>query len=364
MTSNAQRALLEHPIFDALRYHEQIKLTETSDPFPQAFNPHFGDRVEYRMVSAAAGTQANGKAMMALQAFYEGIERGLVTKDTTVVEASSGNTGPEMLKVAMELGISMTLILKRSMPREKLDRACVLCDDTVKTLIVPNKVAQLAREMGAAPHFCNPDQYNPHGWNKRAQGHILAPQVFGEHSKNKNAAAIFVLGGSCGTPLGFAEHAKTEGLRTQVHMVAAAGHDDISGGKNIHQIKSDILYPEKVFEVFPEETILRAPREKANFLTWLSWQYVVKRSHGLRFMCGQSTGANIFAAFDWVEARKQDGTLDRYRGQDEKVVILIYCMDTYEGYANLLMSEMKEAQLELPRELPPLAELLQFERTA
>lgn len=81
-------------------------------------------------------------------------------------------------------------------------------------------------------------------------------------------------------------------------------------------------------------------------------------------MFGQSFGATVFAAFDWVEARKKDGTLDSYRGPNGKVVVLTFGMDDYQGYTNIYLSELKDQVLGSPRNLPPLEELLKFDRTA
>ena len=359
MHGTKAQMLLEHPVFDLIRHHQSVKLAETSDPFPPAFNPHLNDGVEYRAVSACTGTDmANGKSMMAAYAFYNGIEDGFITLGTTVVESSSGNTGPEMEKIALELGLNMRLVLKQSMPPPKLDRARVLSSDRVHTELVTREGAHLAREIGKQPGFYNPDQYG-RDWNPHAQATFVAPQVF---RGNEDAAAAFVLGGSCGTPLGFKRYVEKVGLRTEVHMVVAVGHEDLSGGKNLHQLKSDVLH--NVFAVFPEESILRAPRYQSNLLSWLSWPYVVKRERGLRFMFGQSFGATVFAAFDWVEARKKDGKLDSYRSPDGKVVVLTFGMDDYQGYTNIYLSELEDQVLGSPRSLPPLEELLKFDRTA
>lgn len=355
MLGEKTAALLAHSIFDPLRNHRKLRLVETSDSFPRAFNPHTDLGVEYRAVSLAEGTdQANGKGMMALHAFYDGIGKGFIHSGITTAEPSSGNTGPEMQKIALELGLPFRLILKRSMPPAKLERALALCDANVRTELVSGGGAQLARELGKQPGFYNPDQYGRE-WNIDAQATYIAPQVF---EQNSDAAAIFVLGGSCGTVLGLKRYVETYGLPTQVKMVVAAGHDDISGGKNLSQIKADILHD--VFSQFPEKEILEAPRQKANLLTWLSWPHVVKRSRGLRFMFGQSFGATVFAAFNWVEARRRDGTLDDYRDKHDRVVILTLGMDNWEGYIRLLLSELKETVLEGPRTLPPLDELLAF----
>lgn len=353
MHGNTTRSMLEQPIFDPIRYHAQVKLAETSDPFPPAFNPHDADGVEYRAVSAAVGTdQANGKGIMALYAFYDGIEAGLITPDTTVVESSSGNTGPEMQKVALSLGLRMNLILRQTMPSGKLNRARALCDGRVRTELVTTGGPELAREIGRQPGFYNPDQYG-RAWNPQAQAAFLAPQVF---AGNEEAAAIFVLGGSCGTPLGFARYVRERGLETKVHMVVAAGDDDLSGGKNLSQVKADILHD--VFSVFPEETILQVSRDQANLLAWLSWPYVVKRSRGLTFTFGQSFGATVMAAFAWVEREKRRGTLDAHRrGRGGKVVVLTFGMDDFQGYLDIFLGEIKDRWLGSQRELPRLDEL-------
>ena len=349
MQTKWQRAMLESPVFDPIRFHEQIKLAETSDPFPPEFNPHDADDVIYRAVSACVGTdQSTGKRMMSLHAFWDGIQEERIDEDTTIVESSSGNTGPEMQKIALETRLKMRLLLRGTMPTIKFNRARALCDGRVR---FEEGNAHLAREMGTQPGFYCPDQYG-RPWNPYAQATYLAPQVF---KGNEHAAAIFVLGGSCGTPLGFARYVREHGLKTKVHMVLAAGKDDLSGGKNFQQVKDDILHD--VFSVFPEKDILYASRAQANLLAWLSWPYVVKRSRGLQFTFGQSFGATVMAAFAWVEARKRDGTLDLYRGPDGKVVILTFGMDSFEGYLDIFLTEIKDRWLKGLRVLPLFEEL-------
>ena len=360
MSGKMIRALLEHPVFNPLRYHEQITLAVTSDPFPPAFNPHCADGVEYRAVSAARGTiNMSGKGMMALNAFYDGIKEERITPETTVVEASSGNTGPEMEMVAAQLGVKLVLILQQTMPPPKLDRARALAGGRVEVHLVPGKGAETAREMGKKKGYYNPDQYRGGaGWNAQAQETYLAPQVF---AGNDAAAAIFVVGGSWGTAFGLHRYAEKHGLRTKVVPVVAAGREDISGGKNMEQTEKDVLF--NVFSTFPKETILRCPRDQATLLSRLSWPYVVNRRRGLQFMFGMSFGATVRAAFEWVEAQKRAGTLDGYRNRDGKAVILTFGMDDFQGYTNIYLSELPDWVLNnRDMSLPPLEELFQFGR--
>jgi cysteine synthase len=356
MKTRTQQALLDHPVFDPIRHHEHLTLAVTSDPFPPTFNPHHTDGVEYRAVSLATGTtNANGKRMMALYAFYDGIERGLITPDTIVDELSSGNTGPEMQKVAMQIGIRFNLFLRPTMPPPKLERARALRGGVVD---VQFGDAARVREMGKLPGHYNPDQYRGgKGWNAHAQEVFLAPQVF---EGNENAAAIFVVGGSWGTAFGLQRYATEYALRTKVVPVVAAGRDDISGGKNLEQTKNDIL--DDVFATFPEESIMQVPRDQATLLSWLSWPYVVRYDRALHFLFGQSFGANVGAAFAWVETHKRAGTLKRFENSKGKVVILLIGMDDFQGYTNIYLSELRDDVLNGPRVLPPLEELLQFGR--
>ncbi len=362
MQTTWQQEKLADPVFDPIRYHEQILLATTSDPFLPAFVPphHAALGVEYKAVSAARGTSSmSGKRMMALFAFFDAIKEGLLGPGMTGVEASSGNTGPEMQMVAMQLGITFILILQNSMPRPKLERASVLVDRNVQTLNVSGGGAKLAREMGNDADKHNFDQYrgNANGWNATAQGTFLAPQVF---AGNEDAAAIVLVGGSWGTALGFRNYVKAQGLRTKVVPVIAAGRQDISGGKNMEQTEQDIL--ESVFPIFPKESILRCPRDQATLLSWLSWPYVVSRKRGVQFMFGQSFGATVRGAYEWVEARIKDGTLDSYRNAEGKVVVLTFGMDDFQGYTNIYLSELPDFVLNGSRVLPSLEELFQFGR--
>ncbi len=360
MLTTWQKEKLEHPVFDVLKHPEAFTLAVTSDPFPDAFNYFAEDGVVIKAVSAARGTcNMSGKGTMARRAFQKAIEEEFLRPGMRAIEASSGNTGPEMLGVAMQIDVPFTLLLSNSMPPPKLERARALTDGNLRRLFGN---AKLAREMAEADeNLYNFDQYSgdPNGFNAWTQGHILAPQVF---TGNEDAAAIFVVGGSWGTALGLDWYTKNHGLRTKVVAVVAAARQDISGGKNMGQTKNDIL--RSVLDIFPEDTILRCPRDQATLLSWLSWPYVVSASRGVQFNFGQSFGATYRGAIEWVLARKADGTLDSYRNAEGQVVLLTFGMDDFQGYTNIYLSELPDWVLEGPRKLLPLEELMQFGRVA
>jgi len=349
------RNLAKHPVFEPLKNHSLVKLTETSDDFPPEFNYFHRDGVIIRAVSACTGTaKANSKAMMALAGIYDGVINGHINQDTTVVEQSSGNTAKEMAQVCIELGLRFEPIMNQFMPTPKLNAVRVLAGGLVQPRLVSGGGAQLARTLGQQEGFYNPDQYGK-PWNPIAQRDILAPQALA--GSNEDAAAIFPLAGSCGTPIGLAEKARRMGLPIEVKMVVVAGHDDLSGGKNLFKIKEEVLHDWRTY--FPEEGLLQAPRYQSILLSYLSWPYVVKRIRGLRFMFGHSFGASVWAAFEWANARKKDGTLDKYRRKtDGKVLLLTFGADDYSGYTDLYASELKDSVLGAPRKLPPLDELL------
>lgn len=346
--------LSEHPVFEPLKHHAKVKLTELSDEFPPEFNYFHKDRVVIKAISACTGTaKANSKAIMSLAGIYDGIVNGHITQNTILVEQSSGNTAKELAKNCIDVGLRFEPIMNQFMPAAKLNAVRVLAGGLVQPRLVSSGGAQLARELGLQKGFYNPDQYGKR-WNPSAQCNMLAPQALAD---NEDAAAIFLLAGSCGTPMGFAEYVRRMGLPIEVKMVVVAGHEDLSGGKNLFKIKEDVLHDWGKY--FPEEEILQAPRYQSILLSYLSWPFVVKRGHGIRFMFGHSFGATVFAAFQWVEARKQDGTLDKYRRKsDGKILLLTFGADDYSGYTDLYASELEDSVLGAPRTLPPLEVLL------
>lgn len=345
--------LSEHPVFDPLKNHRHIKLAETSDEFPPEFNPFHRDGVIIKAISACSGTSTvNSKAMMSLAGIYYGIANGNVNQDTIIVEQSSGNTAKEMAKVCIELGLRFEPIMNQFMPASKLNAVRVLAGGLVQPRFASSGGAQLARSLGLQDGYFNPDQYGG-TWNPLAQREMLAPQVL---AGNEDASVAFFLAGSCGTPIGVAAATHRMGLPLEVKMVVVAGQEDLSGGKNLFKIKEEVLH--NWCGYFPEDELLYAPRYQSILLSYLSWPYVVKRSHGLRFMFGHSFGATVFAAFEWVAARKLDGTLDKYRRSDGKILLLTFGADDYSGYTDLYASELKDSVLGDYRKLPPLEMLL------
>ncbi len=351
---NGTKKLLEHPLFNQLKHHVWVKLAVTSDEFPAEFNYFHNDGVVIKAVSACTGTaKTNSKSMMSLAGLYNGVLSGHIEQDTVIVEQSSGNTARELAGHCIELGLRFEPIMNQFMPAAKLNAVRVLAGGLIQPRLVSSGGAQLARQLGEQPGYYNPDQYG-NAWNIEAQCDMLAPQVI---AGNEDAAAAFFLGGSCGTPIGVAKAVAKMGLPLEVKMVVVAGHEDLSGGKNLFKIKEDVLHDWRSY--FPEEELLQAPRYQSILLSYLSWPYVVRRGPGLRFMFGHSFGATVFAAFAWVETRKRDGTLDKYRRKsDGKVLLLTFGADDYSGYTDLYASELKDNVLGMQRELPPLDVLL------
>ncbi len=226
------------------------------------------------------------KDRIALQMIEEAEQRGELTPEKTIIEATSGNTGIGMAMVAAVKGyrISLTMPETASQERQKILKALgaeiLLTSGALGTDGAIEKVYELVRRF--PDRYYMPDQFNNED-NWKAHYYTTAPEIW-EQTEGKVTHVIMTLG-TTGTAIGVTRRLKEyeKNVRT-IAVEPYMGHK-IQGLKNMKEsyvpgifdkeIMDEIVHIEDA-EAF--ETARRLAREEGLFV-------------------GMSAGAAMAAAF-------------------------------------------------------------------
>ncbi|HEY2654334.1 MAG TPA: cysteine synthase A [Solirubrobacteraceae bacterium] len=209
---------------------------------------------------------------------------------TTVVEATSGNTGIALAFVCAAKGYDLVLTLPQGMSRER-ERLLALYGarfEVTESLGGMNEAVDAARELASSDDFFLPDQFsNPA--NPEAHRRTTAPELW---DALNGRIDVFVAGvGTGGTITGVGEFLKARNPGCHVVAVEPAGSPVLSGGRpGPHRIQGigagfvpRVLNREVVDEVatVSDDDAVRTAR-------------LLARSEGV--LAGISAGAAVWAA--------------------------------------------------------------------
>lgn len=217
--------------------------------------------------------------------------RGILTKDSTLIEPTSGNTGIGLASVAAARGYRLIIVMPdtMSMERRKLMKAygaeLVLSDGTKGMQGAIEKAGELARSIPnslIAGQFVNPA-------NPDAHYRTTGPEIFED---TNGQVDVFVAGvGTGGTITGVGRYLKEQRSNIQIVAVEPASSPVLSGGAaGAHQLQGigagfipDVLDRSVYDEVIPvsDEDAFNMARE-------------IGRKEGI--LVGISSGAAAFAA--------------------------------------------------------------------
>jgi len=242
----------------------------------EAFNPggSVKDRIGVAMIEAA---EAEGR-----------IEPGR----TTIVEASSGNTGIALAFCCAAKGYDLTIFLPQGMSREReaLLRLYGARVEIVESMGGMNEAVDAARAMARDPDVFLPDQFsNPA--NPEAHRTGTGPEIL---RALDNRVDVFVSGvGTGGTITGVGEALKANDPATRIVAVEPASSAVLTGGRpGPHRIQGigagfvpAVLNREIVDEVIP------CPDESA-----IACAHLLAAREGI--LAGMSCGAAVWAALE------------------------------------------------------------------
>jgi cysteine synthase A len=251
----------------------------------EAFNPggSVKDRIGVAMIEAA---EAEGR-----------IEPGR----TTIVEATSGNTGIALAFCCAAKGYDLTIFLPQGMSREReaLLRLYGARVEMVESLGGMNEAVDAARAMAREPDVFLPDQFsNPA--NPEAHRTGTGPEIL---RALDNRVDVFVAGvGTGGTITGVGEALKAQNPDALVVAVEPDASAVLSGGRpGPHRIQGiGAGFIPEVLDLEVVDEVLACPDEEA-----IGWAHRLAAREGI--LAGMSCGAAVWAALEVAKRPESRG---------------------------------------------------------
>lgn len=273
------------PILELGNYEEKNQLEATILAKLEYFNP--------------AGSV---KDRIAREIILDALETGKLTKDSVIIEPTSGNTGIGLASVAASLGIRIIITMPETMSveRRNLMKAygaeLVLTDGTKGMKGAIAKADELAKEI---PNSFIPGQF-VNELNSRAHKRTTGPEIW-EDTEGK--VDIFVAGvGTGGTVSGVGEYLKSKNPDVKIVAVEPATSPVLSKGEaGAHKIQGigagfvpDTLNTDIYDEIIPveNEDAFELGRE-------------IARTEGI--LVGISSGAALKAATELAKRPENKG---------------------------------------------------------
>jgi len=227
------------------------------------------------------------------------IEDGDIGEGTTLVEATSGNTGIALSAVGAALGLPVKIIMPCNMSEErrkmmKLYGAEIIDvppSDFSRAIEVRNKLL-----LEGVDHW-SPCQFE-NGDNVLCHELTTGPEIYSDLQKagEKNWSAFVSGAGTGGTMMGVKNFIDTRQLTTKCVLLTPAEDAAHHGIQGINDGEDFLLDPSTMDHVCSISTA--DATERASRLA---------RENGL--LVGISAGANILAAEKWIENNKPEGAV-------------------------------------------------------
>lgn len=231
------------------------------------------------------------KDRIAKEIIEDALSRGILTKDSVIIEPTSGNTGIGLSSIAASLGIRIIITMPETMSveRRNLMKAygaeLVLTDGAKGMKGAIEKADELAKEI---PHSFIPGQF-VNALNPQAHRRTTGPEIW-EDTEGK--VDIFVAGvGTGGTVTGVGEYLKSKNPHVKIVAVEPASSPVLSEGTaGAHKIQGiGAGFVPEVLNTGIYDEIIQVENEDA-FATGRE----VGRREGI--LVGISSGAAVWAA--------------------------------------------------------------------
>jgi len=287
------------PLLQLNKYGDKKEVKANIIAKLEYFNPlgSVKDRIAYAMITDAE-------------------EKGLITKDTTIIEPTSGNTGVGLAFVAAAKGYKLILVMPETMSIERRSLVTALGAELVLTTGAEGmkgavrKAEELAAEL---PSSFIPQQFN-NPVNPKIHRETTALEILADTDKN---IAAFIGGvGTGGTISGVGAVLKEQIPGVKIIAVEPADSPVLSGGNpGPHKIQGiGAGFVPNVFDKSVVDEIIQVKNEEA-----FEASRDVARLEGL--LVGISSGAALYAA-------AQIALRPEYEGKN----IVVLLPDTGERY--------------------------------
>lgn len=273
------------PILELGNYEEKHQLEATLLAKLEYFNP--------------AGSV---KDRIAREIILDALESGKLTKDSVIIEPTSGNTGIGLASIAASLGIRIIITMPETMSveRRNLMKAygaeLVLTDGSKGMKGAIAKADELAAEL---PNSFIPGQFI-NQLNPRAHKRTTGPEIWKD---TEGKVDIFVAGvGTGGTVSGVGEYLKSQNPEVKIVAVEPAGSPVLSKGEaGAHKIQGigAGFIPETLNTDIYDEII--AVENETAFATGRE----IAQTEGV--LVGISSGAAVWAAAELAKRPENKG---------------------------------------------------------
>lgn len=195
------------------------------------FSARYGLRAHLYAKLEKCNPGGSAKDRVARQILDAGMADGTITKDTIVIEPTSGNTGIGLAAVAASRGMKVILTMPDTMSAERIN---ILKALGAQIVLTPgsegmsgaiSKAQELKNEMSnsiIAGQFVNPD-------NPLAHYKTTGPEIW--RDLDGRVDALVATAGTGGTITGTARFLKEQNNKLHVVAVEPAGSPVLSGGK-------------------------------------------------------------------------------------------------------------------------------------